>query len=121
MSSKRKTFIGVVHLQPLPGAPRWEGDLEKVIRFATNDARAYEQGGADALFIENFHDVPFTKGSVGPETVAAMAAAGRAIRAAVALPIGFNVLRNDARSGLALCAACGECAHRRDAHRSGSH
>ncbi len=37
---------------------------------------------------------------------AAMAAAGRAIRAAVKLPIGFNVLRNDARAALALCAAC---------------
>jgi membrane complex biogenesis BtpA family protein len=107
VSAQRKTFIGVVHLQALPGAPRWEGELEKVVRFAVKDARAYEQGGADALFIENFHDVPFTKGSVGPETVAAMAAAGRAIRGAVALPIGFNVLRNDARAGLALCAACG--------------
>src|SRR6185369_16417155 len=36
-----------------------------------------------------------------------MSAAGRAIRAAVKLPIGFNVLRNDARAALALCAACG--------------
>jgi hypothetical protein len=29
------------------------------------------------------------------------------VRAAVKLPIGFNVLRNDARAALALCAACG--------------
>ena len=35
-----------------------------------------------------------------------MAAAGRAVRAAVKLPLGFNVLRNDPRAGLALCAAC---------------
>jgi membrane complex biogenesis BtpA family protein len=35
-----------------------------------------------------------------------MAATGRAIGAAVKLPIGFNVLRNDARAALALCAAC---------------
>jgi membrane complex biogenesis BtpA family protein len=35
-----------------------------------------------------------------------MAAAGRAIREAVTLPIGFNVLRNDARTALALCSAC---------------
>src|SRR3954470_1156008 len=101
-----KLLIGLVHLQPLPGSPRWGGDLEDAIRLAVNDARAYERGGADALFIENFGDVPFTKTNVGPETVAAMAAAGRAIRAAVKLPIGFNVLRNDARAALALCAAC---------------
>jgi membrane complex biogenesis BtpA family protein len=101
-----KLLLGVVHLGPLPGAPRWRGDLEALIKLAVNDARAYERGGADALFIENFGDVPFTKGSVGPETVAAMAAAGCAVRAAVRLPIGFNVLRNDARAALALCAAC---------------
>jgi membrane complex biogenesis BtpA family protein len=68
---------------------------------------AYEQGGADAVFIENFGDVPFTKSSVGPETIAAMTAAGCSVRAAIKLPIGFNVLRNDARAALALCAACG--------------
>jgi len=102
----RKTLIGVVHLRPLPGSPVWQGDLESVIEFAVKDARAYERGGAHALFIENFGDVPFTKGRVGPETVSAMAAAGRAIRAAVKLPLGFNVLRNDACAALALCAAC---------------
>ena len=101
-----KLLIGVVHLRPLPGSPRWRGDLEAVIDFAVNDARAYERGGAHALFIENFGDVPFTKGCVAPETIAAMTAAGRAIRQAVKLPIGFNVLRNDARAALALCAVC---------------
>ena len=99
-------LIGVVHLLPLPGSPRWKGDLERVIEIALADAKAYERGGAQALFIENFGDVPFTKSSVGAETIAAMTAAGRAVRAAVKLPIGFNVLRNDARTALALCAAC---------------
>jgi len=51
--------------------------------------------------------VPFTRASVGPETVAAMAAVGTTIAGAVKLPIGFNVLRNDAPAALALCAACG--------------
>jgi uncharacterized protein len=99
-------LIGVIHLRPLPGSPRWQGDLEKVIATAVADAHSYERGGAHALFIENFGDVPFTKTNVGPETLAAMAAAGRAVRAAIKLPIGFNVLRNDARAALALCAAC---------------
>lgn len=105
-STRRKTLIGVVHLKPLPGAPRWGGNLQAVIDSAVADARAYERGGAHAIFIENFGDVPFTKANVGPETIAAMTAAGCAIRAAVKLPIGFNVLRNDAQAALALCAAC---------------
>jgi membrane complex biogenesis BtpA family protein len=106
-SSARKIVIGVVHLKPLPGAPRWDGNLKALLDFAVTDARAYGKGGAHGVFIENFGDVPFTKSNVGPETVAAMTAAGCAIRAAVKLPIGFNVLRNDAQAALALCAACG--------------
>ncbi len=102
-----KLLIGVVHLKALPGSPRWQGDIEAVLEAAVADARAYERGGAQALFIENFGDMPFTKGRVGPETIAAMAAVGRAVGAAVKLPFGFNVLRNDALAGLALCAACG--------------
>ncbi len=106
LASHPKTLIGVVHLRPLPGSPRWQGNLEAVLELAVKDAEAYERGGAHALFVENFGDVPFTKTSVGPETVAAMTAAGRAVRQAVKLPIGFNVLRNDARAALAICAAC---------------
>ena len=105
--TRRKLLIGVIHLRPLPGSPRWGGDLEEIIKLAVNDARAYERGSADALVVENFGDVPFTKGRVGPATIAAMAAAGRAVQAAVKLPLGFNVLRNDARAALGLCAACG--------------
>jgi membrane complex biogenesis BtpA family protein len=105
--SHRKILIGVVHLKPLPGSPRHRASMGDIIKAAVADAVAYECGGAHAVFIENFGDVPFTKISVGPETIAAMTAAGCAVRGAVALPIGFNVLRNDARAALALCAACG--------------
>lgn len=106
-SSGRKVLIGVVHLKPLPGSPRWNGNLKALLDFAVADALAYERGDANAVFIENFGDVPFTKKSVAPETIAAMTAAGCAIRAAIKLPIGFNVLRNDARAALALCSVCG--------------
>jgi len=104
---RRKVLIGVIHLWPLPGAPRFRGSLDKLLAAATADAEAYERGGADAIFIENFGDVPFTHGSVAEETLAALAVAGHVIRSRVELPIGFNVLRNDARAALALCAACG--------------
>jgi len=102
----RKLLIGVVHLAPLPGSPRWHGRMADVVKRAVADAHAYERGGAHAIFIENFGDVPFTKTSVGPETIAAITAAGVAVHEATKLPIGFNVLRNDARAALAICAAC---------------
>jgi len=102
----KRALIGVAHLRPLPGAPRYAGRLSDVIKRAVHDARAYEQGGADAVCIENFGDLPFTKGAVPPATVAAMAVCGQAIREAIGLPVGFNVLRNDPQAALALCAAC---------------
>jgi hypothetical protein len=102
-----KSVIGVVHLKPLPGSPKWGGNLRAVVDFALADARAYERGGVDAIIMENFGDAPFTKSHVGPETVAAVAAAGTMVRAVVKVPLGFNVLRNDPQSALALCAACG--------------
>ena len=103
-----KGLIGVVHLQPLPGSPRYHGSMKKVCNAAVADAKAYEEGGAQGLMIENFGDLPFTRGVVAPETVAAMAVVAESIRAmGVELPFGFNVLRNDAASALALAAACG--------------
>ena len=66
------------------------------------------RGGVDGLLVENFGDRPFFPRSVPPETVAAMALAVAAVRrVAGALPVGVNVLRNDARSALGLCAATG--------------
>jgi membrane complex biogenesis BtpA family protein len=105
--SHRKVLIGVMHLKPLPGAPRHRDSMAEIIKAAVADAVAYERGGAHAVIVENFGDVPFTKSSVAPETIAAMTAAGCAVRAVVKLPLGFNVLRNDAKAALALCAACG--------------
>jgi uncharacterized protein len=107
ISRTRRILVVVVHLLPLPGSPRWGGDFEKVIRLAINDARASKRGGADAIVIENFGDIPFYKAKVPAETVAGMAVVGAAVRKSVNLPIGFNVLHNDGEAALALCASCG--------------
>ncbi len=100
-------LIGVVHLQPLPGAPLWAGDLEAVQAAALADARAYVEGGADGLIVENFGDAPFWGERVPPETVASMARIATAVVAAIPLPVGLNVLRNDALAALAIAQASG--------------
>ncbi len=106
--SSAKSLIGVIHLRPLPGSPRWDGDFGSVVASARLDAAAYREGGADAVILENFGDVPFRKGTVAPVTIAALSAAAVAVRDDLrGLPLGFNVLRNDAATGLALCAVHG--------------
>jgi membrane complex biogenesis BtpA family protein len=102
----RPLLVGVVHLGPLPGAPRWAGDIEAVLERARADAEALVQGDADALLVENFGDMPFHGGAVPAETVAAMALAVESVtHEARGRPVGVNVLRNDARASLGLCAA----------------
>jgi membrane complex biogenesis BtpA family protein len=101
-----RPIVGVVHLQPLPGAPRAAGPLEAVLERARTDARALAEGGCDGLIVENFGDAPFLPGPVGPETVAALAVAAREL-ASLGLPLGVNVLRNDARAALGIAAVTG--------------
>lgn len=100
-------LIGVVHLPALPGSPRSSETLEACVERAVADARALEQGGADAVLVENFHDVPFRAERVGPETVAAMTVACLRVRDTVRCAVGVNVLRNDAAAALSIAAACG--------------
>ena len=102
-----RALIGMVHLLPLPGSPRWGGSLGEVVERALADARALEAGGLHALLVENYGDTPFTAGRVDAATVAAMTAVISEIRRNVRLPLGVNVLKNDAQSGLAVAAATG--------------
>jgi hypothetical protein len=112
-----RTLIGVVHLAPLPGSPRWQGSMDHVIDRALADARALVAGGIDALLVENFGDAPFPAGRAEASTVAALSVAAAAIRAAFpATPLGVNVLRNDARSALAVACATGGAFIRANVH-----
>jgi uncharacterized protein len=103
----RKPLIGMVHLEPLPGAPLHAGGMDAVLEHALQDAEALAEAGADGIIIENFGDVPFHPERTEPVTIAAMAVCVAAIARAVALPIGVNVLRNDAAAALGIAVAAG--------------
>lgn len=98
-------LLGVVHLAPLPGAPRHGCSMAAVLERAREDASALGEGGVHALVVENFGDVPFHRSDVPAETVAAMTLCAAAVReVAPDLPLGINVLRNDVRSALGIAA-----------------
>lgn len=98
-------IIGVVHLLPLPTSPRWGGSLKAVIDRAEREATALASGGVDGIMVENFFDAPFVKDQVDPAVVSAMSLIVQRVQHMVTLPIGINVLRNDAHSALAI-ATC---------------
>lgn len=98
-------IIGVVHLLPLPTSPRWGGSLKAVIDRAEREVTALASGGVDGVIVENFFDAPFTKNQVDPAVVSAMTLIVQRLMNLVTLPVGINVLRNDAQSALAI-ATC---------------
>lgn len=103
-----KAVIGVVHLPPLPGSPRYNGDdMSSIIERALRDARTLRDGEVDGVIIENFWDVPYRRGSVDPSTVASMTIIAKEISREIGVPIGVNVLRNDAIAALAIAKAIG--------------
>ena len=104
---KLPSLIGMVHLPPLPGSPLFATDFPGVIKFALRDALILKEAGFPALMVENFGDAPFFPDTVPPVTVASMTRAVSEIAQATGLPIGVNVLRNDALAALAVAAATG--------------
>jgi hypothetical protein len=102
------SLIGVIHLRPLPGSPRYSGDLQGVIDAAISDTLILAEAGFEGIIVENFGDAPFLPGAVAPVTTAVMTTCALSVRtAAPALSIGVNVLRNDAESALAVAVGSG--------------
>lgn len=106
---KLPSLFGMVHLSPLPGAPRFdpESGITAVISRAVADASTLAECGFPALMIENYGDSPFFADRVPPVTVAALTRVVAAVKHETNLQIGVNVLRNDAISALAIAAATG--------------
>lgn len=105
-------LIGVVHLAPLPGSPGAASldpasALARAGLQAVEEARILEAAGFQGLILENFGDLPFYKDKVPPETIASLAVIAAAVREAVRIPIGINVLRNDASAALAIASVTG--------------
>ncbi len=101
----KRALIGVVHLQALPGTPANKLDVATIKSIAVDEAAIYHETGFHGLLIENTHDRPYLKSSVGPEIVAAMSVVGAEVRRAVALPLGVQVLAGANASALAVALA----------------
>ena len=102
-----KPVIGVIHLRPLPGAPRYDGTpVREICAAAVADARILTEGGVDGIMIENAGDMPFSRPEdIGHETVAGLTAACLEVRAATHLPFGITCVANGVMPGLAVAKA----------------
>jgi membrane complex biogenesis BtpA family protein len=115
--SIRHRLVGVIHLPALPGSPRSASTTLDAARSAAADAKVLADAGYDLVMLENFGDIPFYAGRVPAITVSAMTVCAMAAReAAPSVPLGINVLRNDADAALAIAAAIGASCIRVNVH-----
>lgn len=104
-----KALIGMIHVPPLPGSPRYRGEpMAEIIDFCLKDAEALVANGMHGLMVENHGDVPFRKpGNIGHETSACLAVITDRLTRAFAVPYGISVLANAAIPAFAVAAAAG--------------
>lgn len=105
--SNPKPVLGVIHVGALPGTPASERSVAEITAQAVREAATYRDGGVDGVIIENMHDVPYLRGAVGPEIVAAMAVIGHEVKTASRLPVGIQILAGANREALAVAHAAG--------------
>lgn len=101
--------IGMVHLKPLPGSPRYSGNRNAILETALAEAQALEENSVSAILVENFGDAPFYPGDVPAETIAAMTTVVQFLKSKCTVPVGVNVLRNDGYAAMAIACATGAC------------
>ncbi len=87
-----KPIIGVMHLVPLPGSAAYDRrGIGPVLEGALDDGRLLEQGGVDAILLQNTGNLP-AMGDGGSATIAHLAAIGTHLRRELKTPFGVNNL-----------------------------
>ena len=105
--TRSKPIVGVIHVGALPGTPRSSQTVAELVASAREEAKIYRECGVDALIIENMHDVPYLRGEVGPEIVAAMTAIATEVKNECRLPVGVQLLAGANIEAMAVAHAAG--------------
>nr|AAL48791.1 RE21901p [Drosophila melanogaster] len=101
-------IIGMIHVDALPGTPRYASNWKQTIENAIYEASLYKKHQLDAVLIENMHDIPYVpERLLGAEIVACMTRLGRAVREVIPqeIPCGVQVLACGNKQALAIARA----------------
>lgn len=107
----RHVLIGMLHVLPLPGAPKYDPQrgMRAVRDRARREAAQLIRAGFDGFIVENGWDIPFVKpDDVGHETSAALAVIVADLkREFPEVPVGINCLANAVGVSIAVATAAG--------------
>lgn len=107
MFGVKKPIIAMLHLDPLPGDPRFHyGDsMDRVVEHARADLRALQEGGVDGVLISNEFSLPYER-RMSFVTPAAMARVVGELKSELRVPFGVDCI-SDGQATLELAAAVG--------------
>ena len=101
----RKPIIAMIHLPPLIGYKGYPG-FEFIKKKTLEEVKILSSSGVHSIMVENNYDIPH-KEFVDPEVAVMTAVLTQLVVDHTMLPVGINVLWNDYRSALGICATTG--------------
>ncbi len=102
-----KPIIAMIHVQALPGTPRHQFSVDKIVEKALTEARLYKEAGVGAIMMENMHDIPYLKREVGHEVSTAMSVVAYEVKKETQLPCGLQILAGANKAALAAAHTAG--------------
>jgi membrane complex biogenesis BtpA family protein len=97
----------MIAVLPLPGAPRYGGDDERIVNQALSDLRNYLEVGVDAIVLENSHDLPYIKAPLPTRAIEVMKRVAQEARKGFKGPIGIQMLEAANETALEIAHAAG--------------
>ena len=101
----KKPIIAMLHLDPLPGDPRFRPNtaMEEIVEHARADLQALQEGGVDGVLISNEFSLPYER-QMNFVTPAAMAYVVGRLKQDLRVPFGVDCI-SDGRATIELAAA----------------
>lgn len=98
-----RPLIGMIHFPPLIGQKDYPG-FNFIKQKTLKEVRILENGGVNGIMIENNYDIPHFE-KIDSMKAAMLGSLAELISKTTRLPLGINVLWNDYRIALAICAS----------------
>ncbi len=102
-----KPLIGMVHLPPLIKPFGGSDTVKKILNFVIQEAITLEKAGFDAVLVENFHDIPYSKNRIDDTELLLMSLLVEKIISNINIPCGVNILRNACVQAVVLASVTG--------------
>lgn len=98
-------LAAMIAVRPLPGSPGYEENDAGILQTALSDLDHYLAAGAEAIVLENSHDLPYIKPPLPARAVALMTRIAREVRKRFPGPIGLQMLEAANETALEIARA----------------